>query len=263
LSSEPEVIDLHTYFLFPVAIDRGAVMEEHPEIWRGTQPWFEQLDRWVTRHVVPEYAAVAARLGTWQRRAESAIDFHSSAYEDMMFFHPFIRKGFFDARDSDRGNEALVHRYAIPAKPDSRLFYEAEDGGGGFAKVGVAGLELLILANGIGILSIGVEAHSISYMHALWINEMMRKIYPSSGRQIETARIPNRFVLVREIGREREIHHCVELDGLSGQHPAPPLSKRDKQGQPSHTDARGRQTGTYAKRRRRSAPRSGVELHTT
>jgi hypothetical protein len=28
-------------------------MDEHPEIWRGSQPWFEKLDLWVTRHVAP------------------------------------------------------------------------------------------------------------------------------------------------------------------------------------------------------------------
>jgi hypothetical protein len=37
LPSEPEVVHPHTCFLFPVAIDRIAVMEEHPEIWRGSQ----------------------------------------------------------------------------------------------------------------------------------------------------------------------------------------------------------------------------------
>jgi hypothetical protein len=42
------------------------------------------------------------------------MDFHSLAYEDMMFFHPFIREAFFDTGDSDRDNEALVHRYVIP-----------------------------------------------------------------------------------------------------------------------------------------------------
>lgn len=205
MSSEPEVNHLHTYFLFPVSIDKVAVMGEHPEIWGGSQPWFEKLDHWVTKHVVPEYASAAAQLGRWQRHTESAMDFHSPAYEDMMFFHPFIRKAFFDTGDSDREHEVLVHRYVIPSKPGSRLFYEAEDGGGESAKVEITDLGLLIFANGIGILSIGVEAHDIPYSRALWINEMMRKIYPSSGRQIETARIPNRLALVRETGGEQRV----------------------------------------------------------
>lgn len=205
MSSEPEVVHLHTYFLFPVSIDRVAVMEEHPEIWRESQHWFEKLDLWVTGHVVPEYAEAAARLGGWQRHSESCLDFHSQAYEDMMFFHPFVRKAFFDTRDSDREHEALLHRYVIPTKSGSRLFYEAEDGYGESAKVEVTDLGLLIFANGISILSIGVEAHDIPYSRALWINEMMRKIYPSSGRQIETARIPNRLALVQETDREQHL----------------------------------------------------------
>jgi hypothetical protein len=64
---------------------------------------------------------------------------------------------------------------------------------------------LLTFANRIGILSIGVEAHDIPYSRALWINEMMRKIYPSSGGQIETGRIPNRLALVREIAGEEHL----------------------------------------------------------
>jgi hypothetical protein len=70
-------------------------MEEPPEIWRESEPWFEKLDHWITGHVVPEYASAASRWGSWQRHPESSIDFHSLAYEDMMFFHPFIRKAFF------------------------------------------------------------------------------------------------------------------------------------------------------------------------
>jgi hypothetical protein len=76
-------------------------MEEHPEIWSESQPWFEKLDLWVTGHVVPEYAYAVAQLGGWQRHPDNCLDFHSSAYEDMMFFHPFVRKAFFDTGDSD------------------------------------------------------------------------------------------------------------------------------------------------------------------
>src|SRR6202000_2443493 len=117
----------------------------------------------VTGHVVPEYTREATELGGWQRRPESGADFHSPAYEDMMFFHPFVRKAFFDTGNSDPENEALVHRYVIPSKPGSRLFYEAEDCCGEFAKVEVTSLELLIFANGVGIRSIGVATHDISY----------------------------------------------------------------------------------------------------
>jgi hypothetical protein len=205
LPSEPEVVHLHTYFLFPAAIDQAAVMEEHSEIWRGSKSWFEKLDHWVTGHIARDYASAAALLGQWQRHGESSINFYSSAYEDMMFFHPFIRKAFFDTGASDRENETLVHRYILPTKPGSRLFYEAEDCCGESAKVEITSLELLVFANGVVILSIGVEAHNIPFSQALWINEMMRKIYPSSAHQIETGRIPSRLALIRETDREQHL----------------------------------------------------------
>src|SRR5271166_5719503 len=173
-------------------------MEEHPEIWRGAQAWFEKLDLWVTGHTVAEYQSAAAQLGGWKRQPENSLDFHSHTYEDMMFFHPFIREAFFDSGISNPDHEGLVRRYVINAEPGSRLFYEAEDGGGDSAKVEITDLRLLMFANGIGILTIGVEANNITYSQALWINEMMRKIYPSSGGQIQTARIPNRLALLQE-----------------------------------------------------------------
>lgn len=180
-------------------------MEEHPEIWRGRQPWFERLDHWVTTHVVPEYRSAATFLGGWHRHPENGLDFNSPTYQEMMFFHPFIRRVFFDTGVFDQQDEALVHRYVINVGPDSRIFYEAEDGVGESVKIEVTGLRLLMFANGVGILTIGVEARNIPYSQALWINEMMRKVYPSSGHQIQTARIPNRMALVQETLTERRI----------------------------------------------------------
>jgi hypothetical protein len=46
LALNPEVLHLHAYFFFPISIDQTVVMDEHPEIWRGSQPWFEKLDLW-------------------------------------------------------------------------------------------------------------------------------------------------------------------------------------------------------------------------
>jgi len=204
LAPNPEVLHLHTYFFFPISIDQDAVMDEHPEIWRGSQPWFEKLDLWVTRHVVPGYESAAAQLGGWQRHSESSFDFNSPTYQDMMFFHPFVRRAFFDTGDTTTGHEALIHRYVIHPPAGTRLYYEAEDGAGESARVEVTDLRLLMFANGIGILTIGVEARNIPYAHALWINEMMRKIYPSSGHQIESGRIPNRLALVLETGAEQK-----------------------------------------------------------
>jgi hypothetical protein len=115
----PDVLHLHTYFLFPISIDQNAVMDEHPEIWRGPQPWFENLDLWVTRHVAPEYKEAANQLGGWRRNPETSLDLDSQSYQDMMFFHPFVRRAFFDTGNESRDHEALVHRYVMG--PGARL----------------------------------------------------------------------------------------------------------------------------------------------
>ena len=203
MASNLEVLHLHTYFLFPIAIDQNAVMDEHPEIWRGSQLWFEKLDLWVTSHVVPGYEPAAAQLGGWHRHSESSVDLNAPTYQDMMFFHPFVRRAFFDTGDANAEHEALTHRYVIHPPAGTRLWYEAEDDGGSAARVEVTDLRLLMFANGVGILTMGVEARELSYAQALWINEMMRKIYPSSSHQIQTGRIPNRLALVLETGAER------------------------------------------------------------
>ena len=203
MALNPEVLHLHTHFFFPISFDQDAVMDEHPEIWHGSQPWFKKLDQWVTSHVVSGYESAVAQLGGWRRHSESSVDFNSSTYQDMMFFHPFVRRAFFDTGDATTGHEALIHRYIIHPPAGTRLYYEAEDGAGESARVEVTDLRLLMFANGIGILTIGVEARNIPYAHALWINEMMRKIYPSSAHQIQSGRIPNRLALVLETGAER------------------------------------------------------------
>ncbi len=205
MALNPEVLHLHTYFLFPILIDQNAVMDDHPEIWRGSQPWFGKLDLWITRHVVPEYQVAATQLGGWRRHSENSLDFNASTYHDMMFFHPFVRRAFFDTGDADLEHEALIHRYVMNTPPGSRLYYEAEDDTGEAVRIEVTDLQLLMFANGVGILTIGVEAHNIPYARALWMNEMMRKIYPSSRHQIETARIPRRLALLLEVGGEQRV----------------------------------------------------------
>ena len=59
-------------------------------------------------------------------------------------------------------------------------------------------MRLFLFANAIGILSLGVEGFHLPTPQALWINEALRKVYPSSGRQIREGRIPNRLALVLE-----------------------------------------------------------------
>ncbi len=196
-------------------------MAEHPEIWKDGQQWFEKLDVWVTAHVIPEGRQAASCLGGWQRAPETDFDLHSTAYQDMVFFHPFVRRAFFDTGNVSRDHDALVHRYVIRTERGGRLWYEAEDIRGERASVEITDLRLLLFANGVGILTLGVEARDISYSHALWINEMMRKIYPSSDRQIETARVPSRLTLVHELAGRRETfaEESWEDSGMVGLRP--------------------------------------------
>src|ERR1700760_422861 len=140
LSETAEVLHLHTYFLFPLTIDQNAVMDEHPEIWKESEAWFGKLDAWVTGHVAEGFKSAAAQLGGWQRHSESSFDFNSATYQDMMFFHPFVRRAFFDTSDANAQHEALTHRYVIRIAPGTRLFYEAEDGRGAAARVEVTDL---------------------------------------------------------------------------------------------------------------------------
>jgi hypothetical protein len=214
-----EVLHLHTYFVFPFSIDQNAVMDDHPAIWHHKDQWFQKLDEWVTNHVANGFSDVSARLKGWHRTAESKFDMSSQAYQDMVFFHPFVRRAFFDIANNDSQQEALVHSYAIEPGPGTRLLYRAENCNGESAEVLVTSIRLLMFANGISILTLGVEAWDISYDQALWINEMLRKIYPSSDRQIASGRMPNYMALLeehdgvrRELVRERfDRSRLVEL----------------------------------------------------
>lgn len=198
-----DVLHFHTFFLFPFSVDQAAVIEGHPEIWRNEQNWFEKLDHWVTGHFVDEFASAVHRLGGWRSDPDTQFDIGSSAYQDMVFFHPFVRRAFFHLTNSDHEHEALMHRYALQPAEGSRLLYQAETGTGYAVTVEVTGLRLYMFGNGIGILEIGLEGRDILFTDALWINEMMRKIYPSSRHQIETGRIPSRMALVLDNGSER------------------------------------------------------------
>ncbi|NWG14682.1 MAG: hypothetical protein HXY20_14235 [Acidobacteria bacterium] len=198
---ETRLLHLHTYFLFPFSIDKRVVYEQHPEVWSKYQHWMEGLDEWIAAHGVPEKSPVVEKLGPWRRSAYSRFDMDSSAYQDMVFFHPFVRRVFFDTAELSRARgeeEALLRCYTIPVGDGRRLWFHAEDAKGRSATVEVTDLRLFLFANGIGILTIGIEAFGISARRALWINEAMRKVYPSSGRQLREGRIPNRMTLTIE-----------------------------------------------------------------
>ena len=218
-----DVLHLHTYFLFPFSIDHDAVMEDHPEIWKRRQNWFGNLDTWVTEHIAEEghYGSLGRELSGWKRSPHKRFDLSSPAYQDMVFFHPFVRRVFFDTGNHHREHEALLRCYSMAPAPGQRLFYEAEDARGHSASVEVTDLRLFLFANGVSILNLGVQAVNISFAQALWINEMMRKIYPSSDRQIESGRIPNRFSLVLEQNGQRRalVEEKCEQCGLLGFRP--------------------------------------------
>jgi len=199
---------LHTYFLFAFSIDREAMVVDYPEFWRRYPNWFEALDAWITATPAKGKSAVADKLQPWRRRPYRRFDMDSQAYQGMVFFHPFVRRVFFDsAEPSEDGgdHESLLHCYTIPIPDNQKLFYEAEDIKGRSAAVEVTDLRLMMFANGIGILSIGVEAFHRTAEEVLWINEQMRKVYPSSGRQLREARFPNRLRFTLEQNGAREV----------------------------------------------------------
>jgi hypothetical protein len=217
----------HTYFLFPFSLDKDAIIADHPEIWTAEQGWFEALDRWVTTHI-PDRSPIVEQLGTWKRSAYTRFDLDSQAYQDMVFFHPFVRRVFFDTAEwfgDDPDQEALLRCYTIPVPEGQTIKLRAEDGRGRASTVEVTDLRLFLFVNGIGILSIGAEAVNLPVSECLWINEMMRKVYASSGRQVREGRIPSKLTLLHESAEgETEL---VEEDFWGGAMVAflPPLSR--------------------------------------
>ena len=204
----PRIAHLHTYFLFPFSIDKEAVLEDHRGLWHKHSSWIDGLDEWIAAHPSGSHAAVPDRLGRWQRDPYARFDLDSPAYQDMVFFHPFVRRIYFDTAGAcgDTGEiEALLRSYTIAIPPRCKVWFTARDARGREATVEVTDLRLFLFANGIGILSIGVEAFDVPVQEALWINEMMRKVYPSSGRQLREGRTPGyaAFVLEGEDGTRR------------------------------------------------------------
>ncbi len=214
------ILHLHTYFLFPFSIDKQAVLKDHPEIWARHLHWIDGLDEWIAAHAARGASPVVDKLGGWRRSAYTRFDMDSHAYQDMVFFHPFVRRVFFDTTEAsgETGEkESLLRCYRIPLA-GKKLWYEAEDNRGRRATVEVTDLRLFLFANGLGILSIGVEAFRLPAAEALWINESMRKVYPSSGRQVREGRIPNRmtFTLEQDGARELLVEERFETGEMIG-----------------------------------------------
>lgn len=219
---------LHTYFLFPFSLDREAIIADHPDIWTGNAPaWFAGLDRWVTSHHSGD-APVAKQIGHWRRAAYTRFDLDSQAYQDMVFFHPFVRRVFFDTAEwfgDDNEQESLVRCYTLCPPEGHSLQLRAEDGRGRLSTVDVTDLRLFLFVNGIGILSVGVQAFDLPLSEALWINEMMRKVYASSGRQLREGRIPNMMSLVLKDPHSEAVVVAEDFWGGAMVAFMPPLSR--------------------------------------
>lgn len=198
MAEEVRVQSLFTYFLFPFAVDKEAVAEDHQPIWAKQPTWINGLEEWVRTRHVGFAATLLDALGPWRRSAFKRFDMDSVSYQDMVFFHPYVRRVFFDSADCwGEGTEkdSLLHFYTIDLEGKS-LWFEAEDSKGRRSRVEVTDLKLNMYANGIGTLAIGVEANNVPIREALWINEMMRKIHPSSRRQLREGRMPTRLAFV-------------------------------------------------------------------
>ncbi|WP_031500321.1 CorA family divalent cation transporter [Bryobacter aggregatus] len=216
---EAVIQHLHTYFLFPFAVDRSEVLKNHGQVWHGRY-WIDGLDDWINAHPVHD-SPVVANIGRWQRASYTQFDLESPAYQDMIFFHPFVRRIFFDTAgvgSSDNEVEALLRCYSIPLSPENKLFFTAEDNREREAEMEVTDLRLFLFANGIGMLGIGVEAFDLPVDKALWINEMARKIYPSSGRQLREGRTPSKvsFSVETPYGRTQVLQASFEDSAMRG-----------------------------------------------
>jgi hypothetical protein len=191
---------LHTYFQLPFSIDKEAVMEDKASIWSRHVHWINGLNEWLSLQPGGVGATLVEHLGKWKRTPYTRFDIESPAYQDMVFFHSYVRRVFFDTtepREEGEGPESLVQFYRLPLER-RRLYFLVEDAKGRNARLRVTDLRLDLFANSIGILTIGVEAFNVTAQQGLWINEMMRKVYPSSGRQIREGRTPSRVAFLLE-----------------------------------------------------------------
>ena len=213
------VLQLETYFLFPFVIDKEVVASAHPDFWPPLRSWIDGLDDWLRSENCATEAPIRARLGGWRRASYTTFDLDSSAYQDMVFFHPFVRRVFFDTKTTDQATLLRVYEVLLPETLP--LLWEAHDVRGRSCSVPITDLRLFLFANGVGILSIGAERKDCTVREALWMNEMMRKVYPTSGRQRREGRVPALSRLA--VGEETLAHETFESGAIAQFQP--PLSK--------------------------------------
>jgi hypothetical protein len=193
------VKELETHFLFPFVIEKNVVASAHADFWPPLRSWIQGIDDWLRSENCATDSPIRSRLGGWRRASYTSFDLDSEAYQDMVFFHPFVRRVYFDTRSGEQ--ESLTRVYEMMLPETLPLLWQAEDARGRKASVPVIDLRLFLFANGVGILSIGTRRNDCTVREALWMNEMMRKVYPTSGRQRREGRIPilSRLVLGSEV----------------------------------------------------------------
>jgi len=198
---------LHTYFLFPFALDKEVIQANHPQAWPGKTRWIDGLDAWIAGESGRPASQGMARLGQWKRASYSKFDVESPAYSDLLFFHSIIRHVFFDTnvrRQAD-AQENQLRCYTIDVSGSDRLWLEGSDALGRGASVEVTDLRLYLSAQGLGVLSIGVATGEIDPAQALWINRRLRKLYPVDSDSIRKGRTPNRLALRLERSSQTEL----------------------------------------------------------
>jgi hypothetical protein len=218
---------LHTYFLFPFALDKEVIQANNVRAWPGKTSWIDGLDSWIAGKSGRRPSQGIARLGQWKRASYSQFDMESPAYSELLSFYPIIRHIFFDTniRQQMDSQENQLRCYTIDISDSHRLWLEGSDALGGGASVEVTDLRLLLSAQGIGVLSIGVAASAIDAGQALWINLRLRKLYPAHSDSIRKGRTPDRLALRLELDSQTSELVCEERF----EHPAmvgfyPPLT---------------------------------------
>jgi len=197
---------LDTYFLFPFALDKEAIQEDHPQAWPGKTRWIDGLDSWIAGHSGRDASQGVPGLGPWKRSSYAEFDLDSPGYSDLLFFHSIVRHVFFDTNigrhPDDQENQ--LRCYTIDLSQPTRLWFEGSDALGGGARAEVTDLRLYLSAQGIGVLSIGVSADAIDAEQALWINRRLRKLYPVNADSVRHGLTPNWLALRLEQGSRVE-----------------------------------------------------------
>ena len=195
-TASPSFERLQTYFLFPFALDKEAIQEDHPEAWPERTRWIDGLDSWVTADTHALHQGMNL-LGRWKRASYSRFDVESPAYAELLFFNSIVRHVFFDTnigRQADE-QENLLRCYTIDITAPRRLWFEACDAFGFHARAEIKDLRLFLSAQGIGVLSIGVATGAVDAYQALWMNRRFWKLYPVDADSVREGRTPSWLAL--------------------------------------------------------------------